>query len=82
MTDDRIFVEWASQSTIGLGHGLDLLVGSLPYSSFYTIKVAKNGFPTDWPIFLCSDQAQSLSSNCTFCSTVTKSLTNKLSYNH
>ena len=38
---DRIFSEWASPLTIGLGHRLDHPVSSLQYSSLYAIKAAK-----------------------------------------
>ena len=41
--DDRIFCEWASLLTIGLGHKLSHPVSSLQYSSLCAIKVAKNG---------------------------------------
>ena len=38
--DDRIFGEWSSSLTIGLGHGLDHPVNFLQYSSLYTKQVA------------------------------------------
>ena len=38
--DDRIFGEWSSPLTIGLGQGLDHPVSSVQYSSLYTIQLA------------------------------------------
>ena len=41
MKMDRIFGEWLSPSTMGLGHRLNHPVSSVQYSTLYTIQLAK-----------------------------------------
>ena len=41
--DDRIFGEWLSPSTMGLGHMDWTIQLALQYSSLYTIQLVKNG---------------------------------------